>query len=148
MSQIPITNDGPSPKKVAGRTIMPGATAYFEESTLPRHLRPGSEKLKGVVVENPLQALLGNPIKHVTIALAGLSDDQLDELELLEVAGDDRAGMAKAFQEERLRRADLSLNDETGSEGSDESNTNDESGSEGSDESNDDSDNEGTDEAK
>jgi hypothetical protein len=130
---IPVRNNGKMPMYVNSVMIPAGETHIFPEHQVPEHLRQ-PEKVEQAVIENPLQALLGNPIKQVTAALAGLSDDQLDELELLEVAGDDRAGMAKAFQEERLRRADLSLNDGPGSEGSDESNTDDGSDNEGPDE--------------
>jgi len=100
--------------------IPSGETHIFPEHQVPEHLRPGAEEVEDQQIENPLKTLLQNSIKDIAEALPGLSDDQIDELELLEVQDDDRTGMAKAFQEERLRRADLSLDDSEGDEGADE----------------------------
>jgi hypothetical protein len=112
---IPIKNNGKMPMYIGSTMIPAGETHIFPEHHVPEHLRPGAEEVEPEQVENPLKTLLENSIKDITEALPGLSNDQLDELELLEVQGDDRAGMAKAFQEERLRRADLALDDGEGS---------------------------------
>jgi hypothetical protein len=107
---IAITNDRKTPRKVANRTIMPGATAYFDKRELPPHLHPSAKK---DVVEqvNPLTTLLDDTIKNIIPQLPGLSHDQLTELEEIEANYAKRSGVAKAIQEERLRRADLELND-------------------------------------
>jgi len=108
---IAVKNDSDTPKTVAGRTVAPGETRHFPEHEVPAYLRE-VEQLETVEVANPLKALLDNPIKDVIPTLQALSDDHLSELELIEIAGDDRSGISKAIQEERLRRADLSLNDD------------------------------------
>lgn len=108
---IAIKNDEKIPRYIGSTMIAPGETKYFHKSTLPAYLREPTEQVEQAVIENPLLVILVHSIKDIAEIFPTLSAEQLTELEALELEGANRSGLAKAIQEERLKRADLSLND-------------------------------------
>lgn len=105
---IPVKNNSQMPMYVGSFQIAAGETRHFPEHQVPAYLRE-PEQAEEVVIGNPLALILNNSIKKIVPQLPALSDDQLTDLEEIEANYENRTGIAKAIQEERLRRADLAL---------------------------------------
>jgi len=105
--RIPIENAGDSPLYVGGKMIPPGETMTFEEEELPAEHRPGTPAEPEQAPANPLADILALSIAKAVLGLPDLTDDELKELELLEMAGENRKGMLAEIMQETLRRADL-----------------------------------------
>nr|MBL8410819.1 hypothetical protein [Dechloromonas sp.] len=105
--RIPIENTGSSPLYVGGKMIPPGETMTFEEEDLPAEHRPGATAEPEETPANPLAEILARSIAKAVLGLPDLSDTELKELELLEMAGGNRKGMLAEIMQETLRRAEL-----------------------------------------
>lgn len=106
MQEVYIVNDSDEICYVAGRSIAPKSGRLIPANEVPRHLLPENKKPE-IPKENPLELLLRANVQTVSSGLSSLSDDELDNIETLELMGQDRKGVADAIASERLRRADL-----------------------------------------
>lgn len=104
--RIPVTNHGDTMLHVGGKVIRPGETRHIDAALVPESLHPQTEQAQDDAPADPLLALLDGNAKEIAAALAGLSLDQLAELEAAEEAGKTRKGVMASIADERLRRAD------------------------------------------
>ncbi len=109
--QIPVTNDGDSPRWVSGVMIPPGETRHFDESALPPELRGDvAAEEPAAAGADPLRELSLLSVSKLALGLAALSDDELIALEALEHEKDKpRQGALAEIAAERLRRAESSV---------------------------------------
>jgi hypothetical protein len=114
MATVPVENRKSIPMHIAGRTIPPGEVRYFDESELPGYMRQpervASDEVAPESGPDPLLAVLEDSVKDITAQLHTFSDDDLNRLDILEQAGENRKTLVSAIQNERLRRAEI-MND-------------------------------------
>jgi len=104
MARIVIHNPGTGPMYVGNHTVPPGDSRDFDEADVPPHLRPQPEGEMLPTVD-PINDLVGSPIKEILPQLKALAAHDLDLLEEAERTGPARKGLMSAITEEKLRRA-------------------------------------------
>ena len=105
MNEIPVCNDGDSPKYIGGYMIPAGETKMIPAHVLAkRQLETHIE-----TVADPFALLLDANVETVSNGLPALSDDDLNVVEIMEASGLKRKGVAQAIDRERLRRADFAI---------------------------------------
>lgn len=93
---------------VGAAIVPPGETKDFPESRVPRHLRPqekAAEAPKPPTINETLAELLKGNVPTVVAALADMAAADIEQLELMEQAGQNRKGVLGAVAEELLNRA-------------------------------------------
>lgn len=115
MAKRYVTNDTPNMMYVEGRMIAPGEGREVDEAD--EALPPVDE-----VVDDPdlaLAELLAGNVAGVVAALAGLSAETLQRLQVLEAAGKDRKGVLEGLGNALIALADAKLKSDDLSAGAD-----------------------------
>lgn len=110
-----MTNDTNSPMYVSGQMVPPGESVMVD---VPDDALPPAEPPAPTLADE-VALLLKKPVKELVPALAGLSSDALDMMDVLEGGADSpRSTLLTAIGTEQMRRADEKLQrDGTGAAG-------------------------------
>lgn len=108
MNKIHVCNVSASAIFVGSIMVPPGETRLFEPHEVPPEYRTAApDEAAPEASENPLLVLSELPISRLALGLPALTDDELDQLEILEQQKDKpRAGALAEITAERLRRAE------------------------------------------
>ncbi len=107
MDNVVIENTGSGVMHVAGQMIPPGEMRIFAASQVPPHMRPQEVPAEPLAPSEAevLAQMLGHSVPQVTELLPSLAADDLNRLEVAELAGKARKSLLEAVGAERLRRA-------------------------------------------
>ena len=112
--EVPYHNNKDHVVTIGTKSIRPGDTRMVDADLIPEHMLKDEHKRAAKPAEPeaaPTDTLIDKNVGEIKAALAGLSDDELDQLETAELAGNTRKGALEAIAAERLHRAEAGVDE-------------------------------------
>lgn len=104
MKKVPYTNNTANRMTIGGVAVRPGETRYIDETLHPDYRAAAAPP---TAPTDPVLELLDNPIKDIVPQLPTLSDEDFIKVWQGEENGKTRSSLLKAFEGEKLRRAEI-----------------------------------------